>query len=162
MADFEQTLNSLLSDPDAMGQIMALAGKLGGAPSAPQEAPSAQESVPSPEESPAAQDVFSSEEEGEVQEVFSPQERPEHQGFHAPQEDTSPFPDLDQLAKMGQLMELFQTAQADPETMALLSALRPFLREDRQRKLDRAMRLASLSRAARTAIRLWKDGELHV
>lgn len=150
MADFEQTLNSLLSDPDAMGQIMALAGKLGGAPSAPQEAPSAQESVPSPEESPAAQDVFSSEEEDEVQEVFSPQE------------DTSPFPDLDQLAKMGQLMELFQTAQADPETMALLSALRPFLREDRQRKLDRAMRLASLSRAARTAIRLWKDGELHV
>lgn len=150
MADFEQTLNSLLSDPDAMGQIMALAGKLGGAPSAPQEAPSAQEGVPRPEESPAAQDLFSSEEEGEVQEVFSSQEEP------------SPFPDLDQLAKMGQLMELFQTAQADPETMALLSALRPFLREDRQRKLDRAMRLASLSRATRTAIRLWKDGEFHV
>ena len=30
MADFEQALNSLLANPDAMGQIMALAGSLGG------------------------------------------------------------------------------------------------------------------------------------
>ena len=39
MADFEEALNSLLADPDAMGQIMALAGKLGGdlAPSPPSE-----------------------------------------------------------------------------------------------------------------------------
>ena len=29
MADFEEALNSLLADPDAMGQIMSLAGKLG-------------------------------------------------------------------------------------------------------------------------------------
>ena len=32
MAEFEDTLNAILSDPDTMGQIMALAGKLGGEP----------------------------------------------------------------------------------------------------------------------------------
>ena len=52
-----------------------------------------------------------------------------------------------------------QTAQ---EADALLDALRPFLRQERQEKLDRARRLAGLSRAARQAYRLWKEGELHV
>ncbi|MFR6380613.1 MAG: hypothetical protein ACLUNZ_13375 [Evtepia sp.] len=44
----------------------------------------------------------------------------------------------------------------------MLDALRPFLRQERQEKLDRARRLAGLSRAARQAYRLWKEGELHV
>ena len=37
MAEFEDTLNAILSDPDAMGQIMALAGKLGREPNPVQE-----------------------------------------------------------------------------------------------------------------------------
>ncbi|MCI5499342.1 MAG: hypothetical protein MR419_07445 [Clostridiales bacterium] len=130
MADFEEALNSLLADPDAMGQIMALAGKLGlgdetaspdqGETPAPQEAPSAPEGLPP---------------------LFGP----------------------DQLGQMGKLLELVQASrQTDREADALIAALRPFLRADRQRKLDRAVQLAGLSRAARQAYRLWKEGELHL
>ena len=116
MAEFEDTLNAILSDPDTMGQIMALAGKLGGEPPPPQ---------------------------GETP--------PPH-----------PIPQPD-LAQMGKLLTLFQSCQAPrDQTMALLTALRPFLSQGRQEKLDRAIRMAGLSQAARQAWQLWKEGELHV
>ena len=44
----------------------------------------------------------------------------------------------------------------------VLDALRPYLRPERQAKLDRAKQLAGLSRPARQAWRLWKEGELHL
>ena len=113
MADFEEALNSLLADPDAMGQIMSLAGKLGMGTESP---PSPGEAAPQPES--AAPPPFAPE----------------------------------QLGQMGRLQE------AD----ALIAALRPFLREERQKKLDQAIQLAGLSRAARQAYRLWKEGELHL
>ena len=117
MADFEDTLNAILSDPDTMGQIMALAGRLGGEQATPPEAP------PAPAE-------------------------------------PVPLPDLGQMAK---LLEIFQTCQGPKDqTMALLNALRPFLSPVRQEKLDRAIRMAGLSQAARQAYQLWKEGELHV
>ena len=117
MADFEEALNSLLADPDAMGQIMSLAGKLGMGTESP---PSPGEAAPQPES--AAPPPFAPE----------------------------------QLGQMGRLLELFQEADA------LIAALRPFLREERQKKLDQAIQLAGLSRAARQAYRLWKEGELHL
>ena len=67
------------------------------------------------------------------------------------------------LGGLGELLEIFQgSQQTAQEADALLDALRPFLRQERQEKLDRARRLAGLSRAARQAHRLWKEGELHV
>ena len=64
---------------------------------------------------------------------------------------------------MGRLLELFQASRrADPQADALIAALRPYLRPERQRKLDQAVQLAGLSRAARQAYRLWKEGELHL
>ena len=67
------------------------------------------------------------------------------------------------LGGLGKLLEIFQgSQQTAQEADALLDALRPFLRQERQEKLDRARRLAGLSRAARQASRLWKEGELHV
>lgn len=123
MADFEEALNSLLSNPDAMGQILSLAGSLGGQT---QEASAREESASQP----------------------------------APPEPSLSLPDLGQI---GRLMELFQSAtQTNEEAAALLAALRPFLREDRQRKLDRAIKAAGMSHAARQALRLWKEGELHL
>ena len=63
----------------------------------------------------------------------------------------------------GRLLELFQASrQSNQEADALIAALRPFLREERQKKLDQAIQLAGLSRAARQAYRLWKEGELHL
>lgn len=67
------------------------------------------------------------------------------------------------LGGLGKLLEIFQgSQQTAQEADALLDALRPFLRQERQEKLDRARHLAGLSRAARQAYRLWKEGELHV
>ena len=122
MEDFEGALNALLSDPNAMSQIMDLAGKLGGTPSPP------------------------------------PQEE-------APEADAPPNEAADprQLAQLTRLLSLLRAgSRPDGETAALLSALRPFLREERRRKLDRAVRLAGLSQAATEAYRLWKEGELHL
>lgn len=125
MADLEETLQSLLSDPETMGQLQALAGQLGlGA-----EGPAPEE--PSQETAPAS--------------------------------NPSPGFDPESLGQMGRLLELFQTSRrADPQADALIAALRPYLRPERQRKLDQAVRLAGLSRAARQAYRLWKEGELHL
>lgn len=118
MAEFEQALQSLLSDPDAMGQIMALANSLGGQQQeVPREAP--------PEEAPPA-----------------------------------PPPDLGQL---GPLLALLRPAEGPSrEAAALTAALRPYLRGDRQEKLDRALRAVAFSQTARQALRLWKEGELHL
>ena len=127
MEDFEAALNSLLSDPNAMSQIMDVAGKLGGgvSPSPPQDG--AEGTEPSPAPPPG----------GEA--------------------------DPQQLARLTRLLSLFRTGtQPDGETAALLTALRPFLRAERQRKLDRAVRLAGLSQAAEEAYRLWKEGELYL
>ena len=54
MADLEDTLNSILADPEAMGQIMALAGKLGLDGGAPEEA---EETVQEAEEDGLSRDV---------------------------------------------------------------------------------------------------------
>lgn len=123
MADLEATLQSLLSDPETMGQIQALAGQLGLGGSGPaQEEPQA-----------------------------------------APDPDPSPALDPESLGQMGRLLEVFQASRrADPQADALIAALRPYLRPERQRKLDQAVQLAGLSRAARQAYRLWKEGELHL
>lgn len=121
MADFEEALNALLSDPAAMEQIADLAGRLGGAAPPPPEEGDGAAAAPPP-----------------------------------------PF-DADQLGQLGRLMELVQTCgRTDAQSAALLAALRPFLRDERQAKLDQAVRLAGLSRAAREAYRLWKGGELHL
>lgn len=124
MADLEETLQSLLSDPETMGQIQALAGQLGLGGSGPAQ-----------EEPQAA----------------------------APDPDPSPALDPESLGQMGRLLEVFQASRrADPQADALIAALRPYLRPERQRKLDQAVQLAGLSRAARQAYRLWKEGELHL
>jgi hypothetical protein len=123
MAEFEDALNSLLSDPQAMGQILALAGKLGG-----------QTEPPSPDQAPPP----------------VPPPPPEE-------------PEMPDLAQMGRLLSLLQAREVGtPEARALLDALRPFLKPERQRKLDRALRLAGFSQVARQALQLWKEGELHV
>lgn len=146
MADFEEALNILLADPDAMGQILSLAGKLGGQPASetsadsqvPEGAPPSEENAseapppgaaPPPDQAPAA----------------------------------APFPDLGQLEQMTRLFQLFQsTGKTSGEATALLNALRPFLQKERRQKLDRALRLAQLSQTARQAYALWKEGELHL
>lgn len=140
MADLEDTLNSILADPEAMGQIMALAGKLGLDGGAPEEA---EETVQEAEEDGLSRDV------------------PAGTGDAGGGGDFSPLFDPAQLGQLTRLLSLFRQGP-DPQAQALLDALRPYLRPERQAKLDRAKQVAGLSRAARQAWRLWKEGELHL
>lgn len=126
MGEFEEKLNSILGDQQAMGQIMALAQSLGKQSSSDQE-----EKDTAPE----------------------------------PAEDAPP--DLSQLMgnldpKMVQLgMRLMREYQQDDgQNTALLQALRPYLREERRGRLDKAVQIAKMSRLLRVALgSLGRKGE---
>lgn len=97
------------------------------------------------------------EDQGQDQEAGQEDGRLEQAGPAVP----PPLLGPDQLGQLGQFVSLLREG-TDPQVDALLSALRPYLNPARQEKLDRARRLAGLSRAARQAYRLWKEGELHL
>ena len=52
--------------------------------------------------------------------------------------------------------------RGNDDRAALLLALKPFLREERQAKMDRAVQLARLSRVIRASFRLFQEGGGHV
>ena len=124
MADFDDKLNSLLSNPDAMTQIMQLAQSLSG------ETASA---APPP-----------------VQPAPPPAQPASPSG-------TSPSGLLSALTGGGDpslLMKLLPLIQElgsgqDSPARALLYALRPYLKPERQEKVERALQLARLFHAGR-------------
>jgi len=136
MAEFEEKLNAILSDPKAMGQIMSIAKVLG----------------------------TSAEEDGQTDATTAKQA--------TPHSEESPPPDLGQLlSPLGNLdPKLVQTAlrlfseynATDDRKTALLSALQPFLKEERNAKVDKAVQITKLSRIARVAFHLLKGGEDHL
>lgn len=138
MADMEQALDRLLGDPEAMAQIMDLAGRLN--PSHPQNSVSG--------ETEGGQDLSLDD-----RSLEDPPASTENAEAPAGQR-------LEDLAPL--LALLRQGGGTDPRSDALLQALRPYLSESRRKKLDRAIRLSALARTARTAIGLWKEGELSV
>lgn len=128
MAEFEDQLNAILGNQEAMGQIMALARSLSGGPQERGEGPA--ECVP---------------EEGEA---GAPPALP-----------GGPPPDLSAL--LGELdprllqigMQVLREAQnTQDRSTALLNALRPFLRKERQARLDKAIQIARISRMIRAAL----------
>ena len=126
MSDFQEKLNNILGNREAMGQIMALAQSLGG-----------QEEQPTQTE-PG--------EDGYVP-VWQPEE---------PRAVTDYPPDLSALLgnvdpQMMQIgMRLLQEYnRPDDRNAALLRALRPFVKEERFAKVDRAVQIARLSRVIR-------------
>lgn len=136
MAGFEEQLNSILGNQEAMNQIMALARSLSG------------------EQTPAPDQAGQTEAGGEA---------------CAPVTAEPPPPDLS--AMLGQLdpkmlrlgMEVMRQVQSTGDrNAALLNALRPFLREERQARLDRAIQIARMAKAVRVALGVLggKEGEL--
>lgn len=126
MDDFEEKLNSILSSPEAMGQIMSLASSLSGG--------SGGETAEQP---PAVQPL--------------PQ-----------QEAENPFELLQGLdpSMLQRAMRLFRTYNnGNNEKAALLQALRPFLREERREKLDKAIQYARFSRVIRAALEEFRGGQ---
>lgn len=129
MAQWEEQLNQILGDPQAMGQIMSLAQSLSGKQEERQEEPPDQaegsEAAPPP-----------------VEEEPSP---------------LSALAGLDpKLLQMGMGLLSEYSAQDDKKT-ALLAALKPFLKPERQEKIDQAVRIARLTRVLRTALKMFRD-----
>ena len=125
MAGFEEQLNSILGNQEAMSQIMALARSLSG------ESPK----DPTP----------------------PPEALPEGGGTYPPAEPQSP----DLSALLGQVdpkmiqtgIEILRQVQSTEDRGAvLLDALRPYLREDRRPKLDRALQIARMVKLVRAAM----------
>ena len=129
MAEFDDKLNSLLSNPDAMAQIMQLAQSLSGDQQQPPPVPP---SPPAGESSPASNSV--------TDDFFS--------SFSA---------GLDPSLLI-RLMPLLQELGGGKDSNArqLLYALRPYLKKDRQEKVERALQLARLFRIGKKFLAEWE------
>ena len=119
MSELEEKLNSILSDPEAMAQVMNLAQSL-----------SAQAGGTAPTDAPAspAQDGRS-----DVSAMLS-------------RAVSSLDPEL--LRRLLPVLSQLNREESS-QTAALLYALRPFLREDRRGKVERAVQLARLIHLAK-------------
>jgi hypothetical protein len=127
LSEFEDKLQAILGDSQAMDQILSLAQSITGA------SPESQASDPQPE--------TETESEPETQE-------------------SSPLGDLDpRLLQLGMRLLSAYNNQDDQKT-ALLTALRPFVRKERYAKVDRAVRVARLSRVLRVALDAFRGGEV--
>ena len=130
MAEFEEKLNAILSDPQAMGQIASLAQALTG----------------------------------------------EHAGESAGQSDATDWSallgmlggggDSNPLSALSELdpqllqagLRLFSEYSAtDDRKVALLNALKPFVKPERYAKVDKAVQIAKLARVIRVAFQLFQS-----
>jgi len=126
MSGFEDKLNAILGDREAMGQIMALAQSLG----------RQEENRPIQPEEEELCDRSGTQREDDL----SQPQLPDLSGM---------LGDIDpRMIQMG--MRLLQEYnRADDRNAALLTALRPFVKEERFAKMDRAIQIARLSRVIR-------------
>ena len=135
MAEFDEKLNSILANPDAMAQIMQLAQSLSGDSQGP--------AVPQPPPTPAP-----------------PQQPPLRPPAQPPQGGADLLSSLaggmDPTLLM-KLMPLIQElgSQSDSNARQLLYALRPYLKPERQEKVERALQLARLVHLGKKFLSEW-------
>ena len=134
MAEFDEKLNNILSNPDAMAQIMQLAQSLSGGQTAEAPPPPQQPAPPPPpprqsppSAPPGGADLLSS-----------------LTGGLDPKMISKLVPLLQELG-----------GQQDSNARALLYALRPYLKPDRQEKVERALQLARLFHLGKKFLAEW-------
>lgn len=142
MAEFDDKLNSILSNPDAMAQIMQLAQSISGggntaaAPPPQQPQPAPQPFTPPKPQSSAAPPSFT------------------------PPSNPSPLSALGNMDPklMMKLLPLIQElgSSQDSDARRLLYALSPYLKPERQEKIDRALQLARLFHIGRQFLTKWE------
>lgn len=128
MSEFDEKLNALLSDPDRMAQIMQMAQSLTGA-SAHSQSQSPPPSPPSPQAAPTSGgDILSALTGG-----------------------------LDPKLLM-RLLPVIQELSSDSNSSArsLLYALRPYLKQERQARVERALQLAKLMHIGKKLFSSWE------
>ena len=152
--DFSEKLSAVLGNPEAMGQIMSLARSISGesAEEEPQPEGTGDTALP-----PAV--------------VQAPQSMPDLSGLmgmlgglmgggqqSGGGDALSALSNLDpRLIQLGVGL-LSEYNRGDDRSAALLAALKPFLKEERAAKIQRAAQAAKLSRLVRVALRMFKEG----
>ena len=136
MSEFDEKLNSILGNPDAMAQIMQLAQSLGGGP---ESSPQPPRPAPQPEPPPPTPSVPASPSSGGG-DLFS-----------------SLAGGMDP-ALLVKLLPLIQElgGQKDSNARQLLYALRPYLKAERQEKVERALQLARLFHLGKKFLSEWE------
>lgn len=131
MDDLEGKINSILSDPESLEQIMNIAKMLGaGSGSNAQN-----------DSSPA----------GEAETAVPLEAAPKA----AAQDPPSQIPDISGLGIDSDIMMNIVGAlngKSSGNSTALISAIKPYLKSERREKLEKAAKLAKLANVARTAI----------
>lgn len=135
MAEFDEKLNSILANPDAMAQIMQLAQSLSGDGQGP--AALQPPAAPAPPQQPPPR----------------PQAPPPQGGADLL---SSLAGGIDPTLLM-KLMPLIQElgSQNDSNARQLLYALRPYLKPERQEKVERALQLARLFHLGKKFLAEW-------
>ena len=127
MSELDEKLNALLSDPNSMAQVMQLAQQLSGTFGGASQPASASPPPPPP-----------------------PQQPPQ------PSFDTSFLGGLDPKL-IGRFLPLIQEyTQSNSNTTQLLYALRPFLKAEKQDKIERAAKLARLIHLGKKVLSEWE------
>lgn len=134
MAEFEDKLNEILSNPGAMSQIMQLAQSLGGASSGAENGVSGGVQPPSSNPSP-------------------PPSSPPPSGGNPLSALTGGL-DPQMLTRLLPLVQELG-GQQDSNARALLLALRPYLKPERQEKVERAIQLARLFHIGKSFLAGW-------
>lgn len=130
MSEFEDKLQSILGNPEAMDQIMSIARSITGTPPASQDPDPPSELCP--------------------------------QSSHTESDLKDPLALLNgldpKLLQIGMRL-LSEYNNEDNRTVALLTALQPFVRPERYAKMDKAVQIAKLSRFVRVAVESFRKGD---
>lgn len=171
--DFTEQLNAVLGNPEAMGQIMSIARALTGDGNA---APTQASTQPDPPPMPAEPEPLQA--APPALETQAPQSAaPDLSGMlnllggllnggsggstlqNGGGNPLSALADLDpRLIQLGMRLVSEYNRPADDKN-ALLAALRPFVREERFAKVDRAIQAARLARVVRAALRMFRESK---
>ncbi len=150
IADLQEQLQAILGDPETMGQITAIARALTGndpsqnaAPHMPEPEAQDIEFVPVDTPAPAADDLPS-------------QQAPDLSSLLGALSGSA-LPDIDPKLISIALRVFSEYSSQDDEKTALLTALKPFLKEERLEKMEKAEKISRLSRVVRVAIQLLKE-----
>lgn len=140
MAELDDKINALLSDPDSMAKIMQLAQSLSGGSGSPepQQAPQGQWNPPQPPPPQTAPAAFSS----------------GSGGGGDPLSALTGGLDPQMLMRLLPLVQELGSGQ-DTNARRLVYALRPYLKPERQDKVERALQLARLFHIGKKFLAGW-------
>ena len=125
MSELQDKLNSLLSDPAGMAQVVQLAQQLSSTME-PSAAPTPQSGAPTPPPSP-----------------------------NSP--PSTALPGGIDMSTVSRFLPMLQALSSDQShSMQLLNALRPYLKEEKQGKVERAARLARLITVGKRFLTEWE------